>query len=105
MAGLNEASRRAITNVLQEWREAFDEHDDCQRQLTIMSGRMEALTLQASEASEREEVALQKFNAMSQSHAEDPVAVDEINSIVAKQTEGIMGVRVVSGGGSGEAYL
>lgn len=97
MAGLDTASRKAITMMLQDWREAYDEYADCQQQIASLSMRVDALLQKSSDAASREEEAKEKFNAAANAHADDPEAVDQINALVAQHVSGIMGVQVVSG--------
>lgn len=105
MAGLDTGSRKAITKVLQEWREAYDEYAECQRLMTGLSLQMDDLTAKAVDAGNREEEAAAKLNEMADAHADDPDAMREINAIVQANTQGIMGVQVVSGGRMPEEEL
>lgn len=102
MAGLDQASRSAITKLLQEWREAYDEYAECQARIAALQDDVQALEARLADAFAREESAKQKFMESADAHSGDPKAVDEINAIVDESVKGIMGVAVVSGGGFGE---
>lgn len=98
MPGLDGASRSAITKVMQEWREAFDEFSECEGRIASLAETIRALEVKSADAANREEAAREKFRSMASSHVDDPQAVDEINAIVSDNVKGIMGVHVASGG-------
>ena len=54
MPGLDGASRSAITKVMQEWREAFDECAECEGRIASLAETVQALEVKSADAANRE---------------------------------------------------
>lgn len=104
MAGLSATSRAAVSKLLQDWREAFDEHGECERELARLRAAMDGLQVRNADAMSREFAARDKLADTVNSHIDDREAVDQINALIAESTKGIRSVHVVSGMG-GEVAL
>ena len=53
MPGLDGASRSAITKVMQEWREAFDECSECEGRIASLAETIQALEVKSADAANR----------------------------------------------------